>query len=374
VIWNLKRTAQKKIIKEIIDFDYQNEVGILKKRYYYKYTIISGFIGALAILVYYVSLDTFSDFFLVGTFKVSLFENNLEIKPLPIIFNLICLITELYLLGLVNIQMVTELSTILKFKYDKSHNLEIHRDELIKISLENFGSKEKEIGIDPYVELSKTYVYLLLILNRAKAFLSNLIIKIVVRKLVGRYVIRIYTDLLGMPIYFFWNAFACRKVFKRTIFYFYAQNLIDLIIVNMYKKYGKNEDIKSVLYELLATVAVNKRELSSTHYLFSYKLFKQFDVPIIQKYELKRDFDISLKKLPSHLAEDLLLLFITGMIIDGSINKQERKEIERLKSLLSFDSQILKKYDEYLNYYINGQGEDFLEKNNFINDRFKSYL
>jgi hypothetical protein len=158
--------------------------------------------------------------------------------------------------------MVTELSTILKFKYDKSHNLEIHRDELIKISLENFGSKEKEIGIDPYVELSKTYVYLLLILNRAKAFLSNLIIKIVVRKLVGRYVIRIYTDLLGMPIYFFWNAFACRKVFKRTIFYFYAQNLIDLIIVNMYKKYGKNEDIKSVLYELLATVAVNKREFS----------------------------------------------------------------------------------------------------------------
>jgi hypothetical protein len=374
VIWNLKRTAQKKIIKEIIDFDYQNEVSILKKRYYFKYTIISGFIGALAILVYYVSLDTFSDFFLVGTFKVSLFENNLEIKPLPIIFNLICLITELYLLGLVNIQMVTELSTILKFKYDKSHNLKIHRDELIKISLENFGSKEKEIGIDPYVELSKTYVYLLLILNRAKAFLSNLIIKIVVRKLVGRYVIRIYTDLLGMPIYFFWNAFACRKVFKRTIFYFYAQNLIDLIILSMYKKYGENEDIKSVLYELLAIVAVNKRELSSTHYLFCYKLFKQFDVPIIQKYELKRDFDISLKKLPSHLAEDLLLLFITGMIIDGSINKHERKEIKRLKSLLSFDSQILKKYDEYLNYYINGQGEDFLKKNNFINDRFKSYL
>jgi hypothetical protein len=62
------------------------------------------------------------------------------------------------------------------------------------------------------------------------------------------------------------------------------------------------------------------------------------------------------------------------MITDGSINKQERKEIERLKSLLSFDSQILKKYDDYLNYYINGQGEDFLEKNNFINDRFKSYL
>ena len=119
---------------------------------------------------------------------------------------------------------------------------------------------------------------------------------------------------------------------------------------------------------------MNKRELSSTHYLFCYKLFKQFDVPIIQKYELKRDFDISLKKLPSHLAEDLLLLFITGMIIDGSINKHERKEIKRLKSLLSFDSQILKKYDEYLNYYINGQGEDFLKKNNFINDRFKSYL
>ena len=359
--WNLKKLANQRLNDQVIDFDYQNEISVLKRRYYFKYVITSGIIGALAVLVYYLPVDLFPEFFKIGTFIITLSKNNFEISPIPILFSVFCLILELYILGLINIRMVKDLSEILNFKYDKNNFSEIHKKELIKISLEDFSSNEKEIGIDPYSELSKTVIIIFFIFNKAKAFLSNLVIKLLVRKLAGRYVLRLYTDLLGMPIYFFWNAYACRKVYRRTIFYFYSQNLTDYLVNYLFQKYGSSQEIKSILYELLTTVAVKKHELSSTHYVYSFKLLSQFGVPFQEKYERKKDFVIHLKNLENDLAKDLLLLFVTGIIIDGSINKAELREIEQLKKELNVDSGVLYQVEEYLKAYKNGEAELFLE-------------
>lgn len=263
--------------------------------------------------------------------------------------------------------MVNEISKRLKFKNEKSDYFEMHKIELVNISLENYKSKEKEIGIDPFAELSKFTIVLFFIFNKIKAFLSNLLVKILVRKLAGRYVLRLYTDLVGMPIYFFWNAFACREVYRRTVFYYYSQNLINFTIDYINTKHESSEEIKPILYELLATVAVKKRELNSNHFVFSYKLLGQFQVPFKKKYDLKKNLIDTLKQFPDDLTNDLLLLFVTGMIIDGSINRTEKKELDRMREELKGNYPILECYNDYLKAYIRGEAEIYLKKSLILN-------
>ncbi len=362
MILNLKKYAQRKLVSQENGNDEEINNDTLKRIIYFKYTFLSGLIGALAVLLYYLPFHLFPSFFAIGNFQLSLFGFSFEITPIPISFNLLCLMIELFLLGIINVEMVNEITKKLKFKNEKSDYFEMHKIELVNISLENYKSKEKEIGIDPFAELSKFTIVLFFIFNKIKAFLSNLIIKILVRKLAGRYVLRLYTDLVGMPIYFFWNAFACREVYRRTVFYYYSQNLINFTIDYINTKHESSEEIKPILYELLATVAVKKRELNSNHFVFSYKLLGQFQVPFKKKYDLQKNLIDALKQFPDDLTNDLLLLFVTGMIIDGSINRTEKKELDRMREELKGNYPILECYDEYLAAYKRGNAEAFLRQ------------
>ncbi|MBM3185173.1 MAG: hypothetical protein FJZ67_02650 [Bacteroidetes bacterium] len=362
MIFNLKRYAQRKLESQENGNYEQTNDDLLKRKIYFKYTFLSGLIGALAVLLYYLPFHQFPSFFAIGSFQLSLLGFSFEITPMSISFNLFCLMIELFILGLINIEMVNEISKNLRFKNEKSDFIEMHKIELVNLSLENYKSKEREIGIDPFAELSKFTIVIFFVFNKIKAFLSNVIIKILVRKLAGRYVLRLYTDLVGMPIYFFWNAFACREVYRRTIFYYYSQNLINFTIDYINTKHESSEEIKQILYELLATVAVKKRELNSNHFVFSYKLLGQFQVPFQKKYDLQKNFIENLKKFPDELTNDLLLLFVTGMIIDGSINRTEKKELERMRKELDGNFPILDYYKDYLNAYKRGDAEMYLKK------------
>jgi hypothetical protein len=366
VILNLKKYAHRKLESQENGNYEQTNNDLLKRKIYFKYTFLSGLIGALAVLLYYLPFHLFPSFFAIGNFQLSLFGFSFEITPMSISFNLFCLMIELFLLGLINIEMVNEISKNLRFKNEKSDYFEMHKIELVNISLENYKSKEKEIGIDPFAELSKFRIIIFFIFNKIKAFLSNLIVKILVRKLAGRYLLRLYTDLVGMPIYFFWNAFACSEVYRRTVFYFYSQNLINFTIDYINSKHESREEIKPILYELLATVAVKKRELNSTHFVFSYKLLGQFQVPFQKKYELQKNFIDALKHFPNELTNDLLLLFVTGMIIDGSINRTEKKELDHIRKELDGNYPILDRYNDYLEAYKLGEAEAFLKQSIII--------
>lgn len=367
MVFNLKKYAQRKINSQEIGSQKEINTDLLKRKIYFKYTFLSGLIGALAVLLYYAPFHQFPSFFEIGKFQLSFFGFSLEITPMSISFNLLCLFIELFLLSVINIEMVHEITRNLKFKNEKSDFIEMHKIELVNLSLENFKSKEREIGIDPFAEMSGFRIIIFIVFNKIKAFLSNLLVKILVRKLAGRYVLRLYTDLVGMPIYFFWNAFACREVYRRTIFYYYSQNLINFTIDYINSKHGSREEFKPILYELLATVAVKKRELNSSHFAFSYKLLDQFQVPFQKKYDLQKNFIDALKKFPNELTSDLLLLFVTGMIIDGSINRTEKKELDRIRKELEGHYPILDCYDEFLSAYKRGEAEMYLIKSKILN-------
>jgi hypothetical protein len=360
MVWNLKKIASQSLSvnQKIID----KEINLNKEidKLFKKSILISGSIGSFAILLYYLPCDLFPLFFSLGTFSFTLFGSSIELQPISQIYNVVCLIAELYSLGLLHIYLVKKLSVIIQFPREQNLLKELHKNELIKISLENFNSKEKEIGLNPYYGLSKAFIIGILVLNKAKAFLSNAIIKIVFQKFAGRYVLRLYTDLIGMPIYFFWNALATREVFLRAKYYMLSQNLIDLTTEYVVKKHGNNEDVKKILYELLQLISIKKRSFSSSHYVFSLKLLQSFDVPVISEYTISNNFIENFKKLPEDVAHDILLLFVTGMLIDGDLSKREIKEIKKIKEELDNHQPILELCDQYIIAFRKGEGETFV--------------
>jgi hypothetical protein len=88
----------------------------------------------------------------------------------------------------------------------------------------------------------------------------------------------------------------------------------------------------------------------------------QFQVPFQKKYELQKNFIDALKLFPNELTNDLLLLFVTGMIIDGSINSAEKKELDHIRKELDGNYPILDRYNDYLEAYKLGEAEAFLKQ------------
>ena len=361
--WRLKNIAKKSIVeKEILNEDIIVDFDIKEiNRLLYRGLFISGSIGSMAVLFYYLPLELYADFFNSWKIQLNLFNTNIEIIPYPLIFNVIFLVLELYLLGLLNIFMIKKLTHITKFPNPNITDSLFHIEEVTNISLENFKSKENELGINPYHGMAKWYLILFLVFNKVKAFASNLIIKTVFRKLLGRYVLRLYMDLLGMPIYFFWNAYATRIVFLRAKYYIFGQELINQYLSDFTIKHKDNEEIKKFVYEVLAHVAIAKREFNAINYYFSHKTIENLGIEVQKNFVPENNLIDSLKRCNSEYINDLIGLFLIGIIADGDINRYEQKYLNELINTFNVKDSLVNDYENLLSEFKNGKGVHLLK-------------
>jgi hypothetical protein len=256
--------------------------------------------------------------------------------------------------------LIKKLTNITKFPNPNITDSLFHIEEVTKISLENFKSKENELGINPYHGMAKWYLFLFLFINKVKAFASNLIIKTVFRKLLGRYVLRLYMDLLGMPIYFFWNAYATRIVFLRAKYYIFGQELINQYLSDFALKNKDNEEIKKFVYEILAHVAIAKREFNAINYYFSYKTIEKLGIEVQKNFVPESNLIDSLKKCNSAYLNDLIGLFLIGIIADGDINRYEQKYLNELINTFNIKDSLINDYENLLSEFKIGKGVHFL--------------
>jgi uncharacterized membrane protein len=364
MIWRLKNIANQTIIiqqgsnEKIVNTAILRNINWL----YYKGLFFSGIIGAIAVLIYYLPIDLFPAFFSKFTFNLSFFGFSVEFKLINIIFNIFCLLLELYFLGILNIYLINRLSRLINFPKEGDKFSEFHLNELKQISLENFKSKESELGLNPFYGLSKFYIFFQIIVSKIKAFASNLIIKMVVRKLSGRYLLRLYTDLLSMPIYFFWNAYATRFVFLRAKSYMFSHAIIDRFLVEFKTKYEGNEQVKKMVYEVLAQIAITKRELHSVQYYFSYRILKDLEIDVYKSYVPSDNFIDLLKEYDIDIVDDLVILYLIGIISDGELNRREVRLMDKLIETFKLDNELIKKYKEFAKNYKKGRGVEFYEE------------
>ena len=187
-----------------------------------------------------------------------------------------------------------------------------------------------------------------------KATLSNMVVKILVRRVLGRYAVREVLDLLGIPIFAFWNIMATRNILREARVMIMGQNLIDFIVPTFENIASKIKDVpetKSLIYDTLQFIAVSKRDYHANHAYLTAKILPIFKIDIEEKHLIPNDYDVRLAAAEPTLKRFCQLLIIIGLLLDGQISGREKRRIQEFhqKNIINLSvAQLLSLKDDFL--------------------------
>lgn len=282
---------------------------------------------------------------------------------LPIIFTVystILVVVELYYLTIINLKAVHKMAKVCGFPNTNDPDYEKHLEGLYSIGMERESKEMSKYGINPLAGMNRYYLIVIVLLNRLKGTITNLLIKLIFKRLLGRIVLRIWIDLLGMPVYAFWNALAAHKVINEAKVRIMAPNLINQLTNQLHEELKDDEEFKDFLYDALQFIAVIKRKFHHNHYLLVEKLITKFDIQTKEEKALEKDELLDkVRNINSDAREGIAKLFLFGMIIDGKLSLKEKRTLEELQKLqlITFHWETLKSWEQS---FFNGQGLDEL--------------
>ncbi len=317
------------------------------------HVLLSAFIGGLMVLLLYLPQYTYPSLFPEKTYTLPLI-GNIKFNLNAFIFGLILIFIELLILGLISMSLIHKISDITGYITNK--DIKIKNDQYNNIGLEKKEKSQKNYGIYPYQGLPIWLVVSYNLLIILKATLSNLVFKILVKRLLGRYALREILDLSGVPIFAFWNAFATYQVAKQAKLYIMGQGLIQQYIKQLPESVSENE--KTIIYDTLQYIAISKRDYHYNHAVMTEQLIKKYNINTEKIHLLPKDY---FTKLTTLIPEERIRyknLVLMGYILDGNLSKKELKEIEKLNSStqLSLKSIEIK---EKLKDFVQGKGVNF---------------
>jgi len=332
----------------------RNQLKVLNKLNWFV-AVLSAAIGAIFILLYYLPLHAFEKLFNSCVIEITIFGIHANVFWLKLLDLSVLTFAELYCLGVINVVAIQRMAWLLDFPKKEMVDFNLHKKNLSLISLEKKQKQELELGMDPFYGMSKMYMYLMLIIYKLKAVMSNFIIKLILRRFASRYVLKLFIDLAAMPIYAFWNAWVSCKIFSKAKYYIFSVQLTETLAANLAKQ-NENESIKFQLEGLLSFLVMLKRDFSEINYYYSLRMINAIGTEIKR---VKPSFDVTNDGEDNQL-DTLFLLFAAGVILDGNISYRERKYIKTLLKSMEEPPLILLEIDVFLSKYKEGKAIEFL--------------
>jgi hypothetical protein len=216
------------------------------------------------------------------------------------------------------------------------------------------------LGINPYQGLSNKSVFLLNLFFTLKATLSNLLIRIFVKRVLGRYAVREVLDMLGIPIFAFWNAYATHKVLKETRLIIMGNNLVNEIKQKL-PALNLSDTEKEIVYDTLQFVAMNKRDFHNNHYYLSKNVLEFYTINIKPQHVCPPNYISVLNQQNEAIKKLCSFILVCGFVLDGQISMREKNKIKKLNGL-GFFTDDAQQVESYCKNFINGKGIEELEK------------
>ncbi len=191
------------------------------------------------------------------------------------------------------------------------------------------------------------------LLNIGKALLSNLVLKFLLKRFIGRFAIRQLTDLAGMPIYALWNAWASWQVLHEAQVRVMAPITIREFVHELHEEWGKNDQFRPLILEALQYVAILKRQYNYAHFLLTETLIDRFEL----QYDapLTGQFTEQVLQAPTAVRRSLERLIVFGVLVDGNLSWLEKRRLRDLrnKGFLTYSTSDIQRIG---NYYNQGRG------------------
>lgn len=284
-------------------------------------------LGALGVVAYYVPVRLHPEWFPNSPLW------GFQISVLSTIYSIFLGILEVILLTILNLWAVHRMAVICGFPDAQSPDYQFDIVALTQAGLEKRDKRLLNLGINPYYGTAQWSVALLNLLNLLKAMLSNLLVKLVVGRLLGRGVMRMAVDMVGIPIYAFWNAFAANMVIKEAKIRIMSPNLIDFQIEKLRKTLAITPEIQQALYDLLFLAATAKRRFHFAQYAFGAALLVAFQVAEKEAHETSDSPLTVLERFPKEHQKAVAEAFAIFLILDGRLRKRELVFAEALEKV-----------------------------------------
>lgn len=313
--------------------------------------IKAGLAGALGIFLLYIPYNLFGEsLFPKRSFFIPWIEMDVELEIEFLVYSLVLVLVEIYYLTYVNIKAVSAIAKACGCPNNSDPYLEDNVNALVNVGLEKKQKDLKKLGINPFDGLSKVGVWIFQMLIKLKAAVSGFLWKLLIKKILGRYALRMLVDLLGAPLYAAWNIYASRKVMNEARVRVMAPPLINKFSYHLYEEFKDNEEFKGIIYDAMQAISTTKRSFHYNHFLLASTLLNKFDIEIKEKPQLNSKFLKEVDNLSPAIQNSVAKLILFGIIIDGGLTTIEKRSIHRLKK------------EGVLNYSmdeINGWSEDF---------------
>ncbi len=317
----------------------------------------AAFIGAMGVLLLYIPQYVAPQWF--PAVAVSLFGNTFTVPIVALVFGVLLVYVEILLLTFLNIYCIHSIAVATGYlNHDNKKDMEL-RKMMLNVGLEKKDKSLLKYGIDPLQGLNKKGLFIWNFLLTLKATVSNILFKLIIQRLLGRYAIKAVQDMAGIPIFAAWNAWGTWVVLKQARVVIMGQTLIEMLCSRIKTDQEPTPHFKDLLYDTLQYIAVSKRDFHQNHCILTKNLFAIYNIEPKTVHRLEGNYVQKLLITAKEEKEVCLLLIVVGFILDGNISLREMLQINELQKVKLLDL-TGKQISQYKKDFLNGKGIEML--------------
>ncbi len=311
--------------------------------------------GTLGVLFLYIPQYIFPEYFSGSEYTVPLINYKIKFSVFGLFYGFFLVGIEIWFLMKGDLKSTSEIAALYGFNPSEK---ETETTELVKIALNKDRKKYTEVGINPYQNFSKPGLLLIRLMYLVKAFLSNFVFKIIIKRVIGRLAIREVVDMAGIPIYAFWNAYASAQIIRKTDMRMKASQMILKVSEHFKTKYAENKQFSQLLYDTFEYIALTKKSFYPSDLIFAKHFLKTFNIKIKKEHQLSENYFEKIKTLPSDIKLGIGQLLVLGFLLDGKIGAFEIKIINKLREnkIIPYTLEEIKKWTK--NYKLGNNFEE----------------
>lgn len=304
-------------------------------------------LGILGVLLLYLPQYYWPDLF-VST-PVRAFGTVYQLPLITVLYGILLVYLEVSLLIVINLRGVQSIMRACQFPRAHDAQYDRHLRALADAALEQTNRGILRFGIDPYLNMPRWGLTVFFLLNVTKAVVSTILVK----RFLGRYALRQFTDLAGMPIYALWNAWASWQVLHEAQVRVMAPTTIREFVNELHDEWGKSDEFRPLILESLQYVAILKRQYNYAHFLLTETLIDRFGLRT--DATLTGHFVERIAQAPAPVRRSLERLIVFGVLVDGKLSWFEKRRLRQLRrsGFLTYSTNDIQRIGEEYNQ---GQG------------------
>ena len=212
------------------------------------------------------------------------------------------------------------------------------------------------LGIDPLKHLSKSKLFLVAFLYKAKVVLSGLAVKFLLIRLFGKGEARAAFSWIAIPITGLWDAFTLYKVAREARLRLFGNKLAEHIVNDMLTEEliaQLSPKAREGSVRAVATMMVLAQNYHPNMLVLLLRLCDTFQIDDSKEYDNWEGFLTLLQEVTIHERYFLLDLLSVAAAFDGHLSKMERHHLpEAFKELTD---EYMERTEQLMSLLLNGQ-------------------